>query len=440
MKIMDLQLSIGQTSTTQNDNFAINYTRSLATNLSNSIQTASGGSIAIPSGICSIFNDPSFNCSAQPLVQQTFTLSTALIGKNTDLNPTKSSMTSLSFYKNTNPLAVSNQNSNPIVLTIPRSSSAPQTISFQQVNVSNSTALNALNQLTTFSLALNTSVASVHFNLKPSSTRVGFLMVLKYGKLPVLNTRSQTYDKFKIACPQYNLITDSNNDTFYLLFSNMSSNVINALFVGIGVRQLTVSEYMLYCVNGTNATSAPVLTSDSDFLNLTAIFSVRSYSSGCYFLNRTSGFWLWGGVDVLESTSIAQTVCATTHLTDFAGGLVAMPAPINFDYVFANASFDKNKTIYLTAIIIISLYLIMATVCRYVDYRNSLRSRVYLLKDNHPDHLYFYELIISTGNRANSDTKSRVNLLAVAFFIYLLNKIDLKLLFFFIYKRYSSQF
>jgi hypothetical protein len=43
-------------------------------------------------------------------------------------------------------------------------------------------------------------------------------------------------------------------------------------------------------------------------------------------------------------------------LTTFAGGWIVLPAPINWNYVFANLDFAKNKTIYLTIIIIAVLY------------------------------------------------------------------------------------
>jgi hypothetical protein len=54
-------------------------------------------------------------------------------------------------------------------------------------------------------------------------------------------------------------------------------------------------------------------------------------------------------------------------LTTFAGSFVALPAPVNWDYVFANADFLKNKTIYLTVISVGVLYLILLIVARVRD-------------------------------------------------------------------------
>ena len=42
-------------------------------------------------------------------------------------------------------------------------------------------------------------------------------------------------------------------------------------------------------------------------------------------------------------------------LTKFTGGYQVLPAPINWNYVFANANFLKNKTIYLTVICVVAI-------------------------------------------------------------------------------------
>jgi magnesium-transporting ATPase (P-type) len=66
-------------------------------------------------------------------------------------------------------------------------------------------------------------------------------------------------------------------------------------------------------------------------------------------------------------TDFDQTHCFSTHLTTFAGGFLALPAPINWNYVFANGDFMKNKTIYLTVITIAVLYIILIIIARLSD-------------------------------------------------------------------------
>jgi hypothetical protein len=58
-------------------------------------------------------------------------------------------------------------------------------------------------------------------------------------------------------------------------------------------------------------------------------------------------------------TNHYETQCFSTHLTTFAGGFLVLPSPINWNYVFANADFNRNKTIYLTVICVSILYLLI---------------------------------------------------------------------------------
>ena len=66
-------------------------------------------------------------------------------------------------------------------------------------------------------------------------------------------------------------------------------------------------------------------------------------------------------------TNHRQTQCFSTHLTTFAGGFLVLPAPVNWNYVFANADFAKNKTIYITLIIVCVLYILLILFARFKD-------------------------------------------------------------------------
>jgi len=66
-------------------------------------------------------------------------------------------------------------------------------------------------------------------------------------------------------------------------------------------------------------------------------------------------------------TNHYETECLSTHLTSFAGGFIVLPSPINWSYVFANAGFLKNKTVYLTIICTSIIYLILIIYARFKD-------------------------------------------------------------------------
>jgi hypothetical protein len=109
-----------------------------------------------------------------------------------------------------------------------------------------------------------------------------------------------------------------------------------------------------------------------------------------------------------NGTNTQQTHCTSKHLTSFAGGLVVMPNKINFQYVFANASFAKNYTIYLIMIAFFILYLIFALWSILMDNLDFGKLNIIPLKDNNPSDNYFYELMVFTGDLKESGTHSIV--------------------------------
>ena len=98
------------------------------------------------------------------------------------------------------------------------------------------------------------------------------------------------------------------------------------------------------------------------------------------------------------------------HLTSFAGGLVVMPNNINFQYVFANASFARNYTIYITIIFFAILYFIFALWAFVMDKKDIGKLNIIPLKDNNPIDNYYYELMVFTGSCNDAGTNSKVKL------------------------------
>ncbi len=115
-------------------------------------------------------------------------------------------------------------------------------------------------------------------------------------------------------------------------------------------------------------------------------------------------------------TNHYQTQCFSTHLTTFAGGFLVLPTPINWNYVFANANFTKNKTIYLTMICVCVIYLLLIIYARYKDKKDIEKLGVTPLPDNHKVDQYFYQIIIFTGQRKDSGTESKVKFYKTHFF------------------------
>ena len=103
-----------------------------------------------------------------------------------------------------------------------------------------------------------------------------------------------------------------------------------------------------------------------------------------------------------------QTQCFSTHLTSFAGGFVILPESVDWSYVFANAGFMKNKTVYLTVIVVCVIYTILALYARLFDRRDLQKLGVTPLPDNNPADDYLYQIIVFTGQRKDAGTQSNV--------------------------------
>ena len=185
-------------------------------------------------------------------------------------------------------------------------------------------------------------------------------------------------------------------------------------FVGYSLRELDLNETNLYCFN---LKTSPAPPSTQNRINFTGDFMLRSYTSGCYYYDIDTGKWYSNGIDVYEDTNLEKTHCVSNHLTSFAGGLVLTPSTINFKYLYSNLVNTQNPTIYITVILFICLYIFFACWSRIMDRRDETKTGVYLLKDNHKNDSYFYELIVFTGNRSESETNSKVENYKIIFFL-----------------------
>ena len=197
------------------------------------------------------------------------------------------------------------------------------------------------------------------------------------------------------------------NESFYIFFANMSHSINFQGFVGIGIKELSQTEYQFYCsMNKTNFTLANLETQNKT--EFTSRLATRVILSGCYYTDPATGIYSSYGMEVLESTNLSFTQCTSNHLTQFAGGFIALPSGINFNDVFANASFLQNITIYMTVIVISLLYILLFIWSRYMDKKDELKKQIYILPDNENDDIYFYEILFYTGLSLNSGTDSNV--------------------------------
>jgi hypothetical protein len=84
----------------------------------------------------------------------------------------------------------------------------------------------------------------------------------------------------------------------------------------------------------------------------------------------------------VEEVSAKYLRCETNHLTPFAAGLFVPPNAIEFDYVFANASFENNLSIYVALCVILITYALLTLFAMYKDRQDMLTLRSLPMTDN----------------------------------------------------------
>ena len=106
--------------------------------------------------------------------------------------------------------------------------------------------------------------------------------------------------------------------------------------------------------------------------NVQHSYAVNDVYTDC--LSHRLQFWLFitrfhfhACAQVLPETNTEQTTCACTHLTSFGGGFAVQPNAIDFDYVFDNADFLSNPTLYVTEMLIVIAYVAVAVWARRTD-------------------------------------------------------------------------
>ena len=86
-----------------------------------------------------------------------------------------------------------------------------------------------------------------------------------------------------------------------------------------------------------------------------------------------------------------------------------MPNTIDFDYIFAAASFEDNLTIYFTVIFTMLCLIFVMTWARIHDIKDKERLVTFQCPDNKEEDGYMYEILTFTGNWKGSSCDSGVS-------------------------------
>ncbi|CAF1640812.1 unnamed protein product, partial [Adineta ricciae] len=296
--------------------------------------------------------------------------------------------------ENGNDISLKVNETNEIRIIIPRDTN----FVLSSMNLQNVTSMNSTKSKSPFNfhyVNIKSSLSiSLHFEIQPINATPAYLFIYKFDQTPQLNSSIYSLDGWTLFCPS-NLTID--HIYKYFLDNQQTSSHQSFIF---GLRELNSTEMNISCSNNT----LPI--TDEQF-QFTTNYQLRIYTSGCYYLDENNN-WKSDGVRVGSLTNHNETECYSTHLTSFAGGFLVLPNPINWNYVFANASFSKNPTIYLTIIITSLFYIILMIYSRYKDKKDIEKLGVTPLIDNEKSDEYYYEILVFTGQRRNAGTESKV--------------------------------
>ena len=437
-------LALDQSTEIRTPNLQLNFQKSNVSTIQTSF-SMQDGAVNLPS-FCDLLSNTGGDCQNSIIIQKSMMMNMALTGQNGDNETHIGSSKSISYSlydENKKEIPIKDQQK-PLEYWIPKDPTVPVE-PYKFIDALNATMVNDttkflyMNGTILNGFRLTGSNVSVHIQIRPDSTNsknlmtTGYLLLLKFGDTPGLDVTTKYFDEWSIYCPSTDLLQEY-NDSYYLFFMNISRvNSFNG-YVGYSIRELNSTQLsMVDCNNKTDISALNTIVNTIDFSSSSNIstftnnFYLRVYSAGCYYMDTTNNKWSTYGMEILGDTNITHTHCQSNHLTSFAGGFVVLPNEINFNNVWANADFTKNPVIYITCIVLVSLYLLLAVWARYQDSRDEKKMGVVLL--DYQDSIsslgglallgganikeqvnkYIYEIIVLTGSRKDAGTESKVS-------------------------------
>ncbi|CAF1178747.1 unnamed protein product [Adineta steineri] len=415
VSILSLHMNVGQTNVITTDSISmITQKRTINDLNSFNISQAAGTSVNFPNlDYCAILFKNQSCASDSPVTINSIVTPMAPAGNNgrSQVSINMSRSIALGLIDSTGTTILVEGLSESIQIIIPRDTSITlPAMAFQNVTgQTTSTTGNNNRQFSLFYVNVTgpsaTITLSATFEFKSDNSALGFLVIYRFDAIPYLNSTINKTNGQNVFCPNDQIDTASDGYLYSYFLDNIQT--ANHTYTMFGIRELNSTEFNSYCSNnGTQPNSSVPITDNP--VNFTANYYIRVYTSGCYYIDSSNN-WQSAGCVVGTKTSHTQTECYTNHLTTFAGGWIVLPAPINWNYVFANASFAKNMTIYLTLILLLVLYILFMIYARYKDKKDVEKLGVTPLPDNILNDKYYYQIIVFTGLRRDAGTESKVH-------------------------------
>lgn len=126
----------------------------------------------------------------------------AFVGLNTNVKVDGSKSIALSFYDENQNEKIIQNSSRAFIFSIPKDirQSLPPFV-YLTNNSSNGSVTDQNNLLVLDGFLLNKPNVSIHYQISPNDTEIGYFVALKFGGKPCLNEDIQLFDMWTIFCP-----------------------------------------------------------------------------------------------------------------------------------------------------------------------------------------------------------------------------------------------
>ncbi|KXJ28705.1 Polycystic kidney disease protein 1-like 2 [Exaiptasia diaphana] len=142
-------------------------------------------------------------------------------------------------------------------------------------------------------------------------------------------------------------------------------------------------------------------------------YSLTTIYSPCKYWNEKKEVWTTNGCKVGKNTKLHAVHCLCNHLTQFGGGLLVAPNPIDFDQVWAGfGNISDNLAVLLTICTAFALYILIGVLVRKKDKKDLLKGGVTIIEIEDGRYLGAnsndYHITVQTGSWQNSATTAKV--------------------------------
>ncbi|XP_067670971.1 polycystin-1-like protein 2 [Haliotis asinina] len=259
----------------------------------------------------------------------------------------------------------------PLKITIERTPKYPK-MSFNETHLK----IADWNELYYTQMNITREASSVHLELKEMEEKdLQIMVILRKGGLPKIS--SDKCDGVGFIPKSLDFTKEVKGRMRFFMDNNKIDNYIGPVWFGF--RPLPKGFDSSKVESCADLDKVDV-SSDNNYTRMNV--GIYTFTSGCYFFDHDLRDWASQGCTVGEGTNYTHTDCYCNHLTTFGSGWTVAPHTIDWNFVFSNADFFKNPTIYVTEIAIAIFYMLAIVWARRKDRKDVEAVFIVLSGDN----------------------------------------------------------